>query len=156
MATAAAVGETCTLLITDPSRMPQWVQLLEHGIFLLVLLRLVRSIFGLAKLGPRRAYKKVAGAVFGSLASAVPGFEGLVDKGLESELATIRTELLGDGDSDAWKAIPAKGLGKNEVLKKIRSAKGLAAGYNKGQKWGGIYHDDDSELTKLQNEVGEF
>ena len=84
----------------------------------------------------------------------MPGFE-VGRQGLESELATIRTELLGDGDSDAWKAIPAKGLGKNEVLKKIRSAKGLAAGYNKGQKWG-IYHDDDSELTKLQNEVGEF
>ena len=42
-----------------------------------------------------------------------------MDKGLESELATIRTELLGDGDSDAWKVIPAKGLGKTRCSRKF-------------------------------------
>ena len=83
----------------------------------------------------------------------MPGFGGLVEKGLEKELTQIRKELLGDGDSDAWRAIPRKALRRAEVVKKLRDAKGQAVGYAKGQKWGGIYHEDDSELTRLQNEA---
>jgi hypothetical protein len=74
---------------------------LEHWIFLLVVWLLLYALGGLAALGPAKAWKKIAGGVFGSL-KVLPGFDALVGKGMEKELAMIRKDLLGDGDKDAY------------------------------------------------------
>eukprot|EP01052_Picozoa_sp_SAG31_P009212 SAG31_NODE_480_length_15108_cov_56.073423_1_plen_128_part_00 len=60
------------------------------------------------RLGPRAAYKAIAGGAFAAL-SVVPGVSSLVDVALADELATIEQELLGDGDPDAYSVIPEAG-----------------------------------------------
>jgi hypothetical protein len=105
----------------------------------------------LGRLGPRRAYKKVAGLLLGGL-TAIPGVGGLVDAAVADELADIEREMHGDGDPDAHLAIPAKGLGAAAVMEKAREQKDLQTGYTSGKKWGGVYHEE-GELTQLQAEA---
>ena len=53
----------------------------------------------------------------------MPGFEGLVDKGIEKELIQIRKDLLGDGDVDALHSIPKTGLSQKDIVTKLKAAK---------------------------------
>jgi len=78
----------------------------EHYVFLFVAWRVLCGIGGLAALGPAKAWKKIAGTVFGSL-KVLPGMNALVGKGMEKEMAMIRKDLLGDGDKDAQQLVSA-------------------------------------------------
>lgn len=125
----------------------RWVRQAEH--FLLLLLLFWGSSI-VVRLGPRRAYKKIAGTALSGL-TAIPGVSSLVDAALDSELADIERELLGDGDADALLAIPPASAAAS-VLARAREQKGRQAGFTEGKKWGGIYHCE-GELTKLQSDV---
>eukprot|EP00615_Pteridomonas_danica_P002513 CAMPEP_0114346224 /NCGR_PEP_ID=MMETSP0101-20121206/12882_1 /TAXON_ID=38822 ORGANISM="Pteridomonas danica, Strain PT" /NCGR_SAMPLE_ID=MMETSP0101 /ASSEMBLY_ACC=CAM_ASM_000211 /LENGTH=495 /DNA_ID=CAMNT_0001482711 /DNA_START=106 /DNA_END=1593 /DNA_ORIENTATION=+ len=103
-------------------------------------------------MGPAKAWKQIAGSIFGSL-KVLPGFDNLLGKGLEKELKTIREGLLGDGDADANVSIPKQGLSNSDILSKLKSVKGLATGYASGKAWGGVYHEENGSLTTIQNEA---
>ena len=62
-------------------------------------------------------------------------------------------ELLGDGDEDAHVSIPTKGIAFEEVEAKAAEQHALQVGFASGKQWGGIYHDDNTALTALQDRV---
>ena len=74
--------------------------------------------YSLAKLGPGKAWKKIVGALFSGL-TVIPGVGTLVDGALEKELAGLEKELHGDGDPDAFKKLPQKGLKDSEIIHKM-------------------------------------
>jgi hypothetical protein len=115
-----------------------------------LLLSFVHPIVSKVRLGPGRAYKKIAGAALSGL-TTIPGVGSLVDAALDSELADIEKELLGDGDTDALLSIPPASPAST-VLARVKEQKGRQAGFTEGKKWGGIYHCE-GELTKLQSDV---
>jgi hypothetical protein len=53
----------------------------------------------------------------------MPGFDGLVGKGLEKEITQLRKDLLGDGDADAMRELPKTGLSPKEIVEKLKTAK---------------------------------
>jgi sphinganine-1-phosphate aldolase len=125
---------------------------LEHIVFLLFCVKLVKVSLSLIRMGPAKAWKQIVGTIFGSL-KILPGFDNLLEKGMENELKTIRQGLLGDGDADALFTIPNKGLQQKEISKRLIDVKGLAKGFASGKAWGGVYHEESGNLTAIQNEA---
>ena len=84
----------------------------------------------------------------------MPGVSGIVEAEKTKALAGLEKDLLGDGDADALVAMPAKGLPAKEVELKVTTLRGKEASKSAGEKrWGGIYHEQESELTGLQARV---
>ena len=94
----------------------EWARNLEHAA---IMASLAYFAYSLAKLGPGKAWKKIVGALFSGL-TVIPGVGNLVDGALEKELAGLEKELHGDGDPDAFRKLPEKGLKVAEVVQKMR------------------------------------
>ena len=106
------------------------------------------------RLGVRGVYKQAIGAIMRGAQAAVPGVSGIVEAEKTKALAGLEKDLLGDGDADALVAMPAKGLPAKEVELKVTTLRGKEASKSAGEKrWGGIYHEQESELTGLQARV---
>ena len=62
---------------------------------------------------------------------------------------------MGDGDPDANTCIPKVGLSKREIFEKAKVQRKRHEGFESGQKWGGIYHDDRSlpDLPEIQTHM---
>jgi len=151
-ALVAAAAAAAYFKFPNPPNAASRLAMIEHAVFVLLTLMALKGALDLASLGPARAWKKIAGAIFGSL-NALPGFDGLVGKGIEKEITQLRKDLLGDGDADAQTAIPKIGLTHAEIREKLVAAKGAAVGYASGKMWGGIYHEESGSLTAVQNEA---
>ena len=82
----------------------------------------------MVRVGPGRAYKMIAGAALSGL-TTIPGVGQLVDAALDSELADIEKELLGDGDTDALLSIPPASSAAN-VLARVKEQKGRQGPYS--------------------------
>lgn len=126
----------------------------ERVVLLIVLLaptvrKLVRTYANDGALG---VYKAVAGVVLQAFRASVPGVARIVKGEIQKELAGIERDMLGDGDDSAMLTIPAHGATSKQVEDQMRHLRGteLTAAAN---EWGGIYHESDSELTRLQARV---
>jgi len=153
LAISCDVSDVKMMILSPPTDTNH--RFVEHILTQLILLKCLFVLWGLAQLGPAKAWKRVVGGIFSSL-QGMPGFEGLVDKGIEKELIQIRKDLLGDGDVDALHSIPKTGLSQKDIVTKLKAAKGLSKALGEGQglkAWGGVYHTDGSTLTKVQNEA---
>ena len=62
---------------------------------------------------------------------------------------------MGDGDPDANTCIPKVGLSKREIFEKAKVQRKRHEGFESGQKWGGIYHDDRNlpDLPEIQTHM---
>ena len=71
---------------------------------------------------------------------------------VNKELDTIREHMLGDGDKDAFSALPEDGVSHDEIISKAEALKDGEDGLSSGKKWAGIYYDTskDKEQSSLK------
>ena len=146
MTPVSLVGGALCAVIAPPDSLR--LRRAEHLVALVAAGYLVTKF---AKVGPRRAYKKVVGILLGGLIT-IPGVGDLVDGALAGELEDIEREMHGDGDPDAHTRIPSPAIPVAEVLAKAREQKDRQTGFAAGKKWGGIYHEEGA-LTQLQADM---
>ena len=98
----------------------------------------------------RGVYKSFVGAIMrGARGQRCRASPGSSRREKTKALAGLEKDLLGDGDADALVAMPAKGLPAKEVELKVAALRGKEASKSAGEKrWGGIYHEQESELTR--------
>jgi len=148
---SSAVSAGLLMLSLRERPLSSWTSRPLAALERLTLIAVASSIAASAyRLGAKRSYKAVVGTLFQAVA-VLPGAGTLVEAGLSEEMEHIEHELLGDGDADAHVAIPEKGMTRQVVEDKLAEQHALSAGFYEGKKWGGIYHDDETELTELQN-----
>ena len=126
---------------------------LERALLVLLLLPTARALVRtLLHEGVRGLYKKVAGVLLRAMQATVPGVAGIVDAQVNKELAGLERDMLGDGDAMAMVTMPERGASCDEVEAQMLELRGGEL-KKMARQWGGIYHDVDSELTRLQSRV---
>ena len=81
--------------------------------------------------------------------------EAALSKATKGEMKNIEKKILGDGDPDANTCIPKVGFSKREIFEKAIVQRKRHEGFESGQKWGGIYHDDRNlpDLPEIQSHM---
>jgi len=134
----------------------QWTlaRKIERVVVLLLGLKIVRDALAL---GRRRLWKIVVNWLLSSFKSVAPKSlsKSILDKAVDGELKMLEKKLLGEGDADAFVAIPSAGLSREKISTRARALKKLQRAFEEGTKWGGVYHDDriSPTLPQVQQEL---
>jgi len=121
------------------------LRMIERLVFIFVVLRTLRS---LKKLGLKAVGKLVVNALMAP-AKSIPGVSGLIDVGVQEEVAKIEKSLLGEGDERARTQLPETGVPTKELLAEVKALAEEPTGFDTGKAWGGIYHDTRAEVSEL-------
>ena len=101
--------------------------------------------------------KQLVNSILGLFKTFTPKavLEAALSKATKGELKNIEKKILGDGDPDANTCIPKVGLSKREIFEKAKVQRKRHEGFESGQKWGGIYHDDRNlpDLPEIQTHM---
>merc|ERR1719237_1104748 len=108
----------------------------------------------LCRIWRKGLFRALVKPVLSRLIAGARRLPGGVGSAIEGELAKetqgIERQLLGNGDPLAVQMLPDEGRSVEDLRKQIQSLKASDKEAAGARKWAGIYHESESDLSKLQ------